>query len=124
LLQSQGLYGSEILASRQQSKEQKLRQLNTDQFKSGGTTAVMDPLAASNYRTSVSQGTMFVEHHLAARGMRDLLNSQELKGKRVSDAPFQLSVPKGVVFEDMERARSREAADRGRRLMASGGRGR
>jgi hypothetical protein len=24
----------------------------------------------------VSQGTMFVEHHIAARGMRDMLNSQ------------------------------------------------
>ncbi len=44
--------------------------------------------------------------------MRDLLNSQEYKSKRVAEAPFHLAVTKDVVFEELERAKSREAASR------------
>jgi hypothetical protein len=47
---------------------------------------------------------------------------QEMKGKRVSDVPFvPVSVP--VVFEDVERARSREAMQRGMRVMGTTGGG-
>ena len=58
------------------------------------------------------QGVEYQEHWKASRGMRDLLNSQEYKSKRVAEAPFHLAVTKDVVFEELERAKSREAASR------------
>ncbi len=47
---------------------------------------------------------------------------QEMKSKRVSDIPF-VPVSGPVLFEEVERARSREAAQRGRRVMGSTGGG-
>ena len=49
-----------------------------DKFKSGGATAVLDPFAGQNYVRSVTADTLFVEHHIAARGNRELENSQVL----------------------------------------------
>ncbi len=50
------------------------------------------------------------------------ISQQEMKGKRVSDIPF-VPVSGPVLFEEVERARSREAAQRGRRVMGSTGGG-
>jgi hypothetical protein len=61
---------------------------------------------------AVSQGVEFVEGWKAGRGIRDLLNSQENKAKRVTAAPFHVAVSKDVVFEDVERARSRTGTQR------------
>ena len=119
-VQSQGVYGSEVVASRQEERTRRLQQLYPGTFKSGGATTVLDPFDGRNYVESVSNNTTFVEAHIAARGMRDMLNSQEMKGKRVSDQPFvAASVP--VVFEEVERARSREAMQRGMRVMGATG---
>jgi hypothetical protein len=49
-----------------------------DKFKSGGATVVLDPFAGQNYVRSVTADTLFVEHHIAARGNRELENSQVL----------------------------------------------
>lgn len=166
--QSQGVYGSEVVASREDTKRNRLKQLEPTAFKSGGATAVLDPIA--NYNPSLTnvrgccdcscaprqavgahtvycfasvdvqacgcrappvaqcvcdlrstwtwclfpcvhnhaQGVEYVEHWKASRGMRDLLNAQEYKSKRVSEAPFHTTVAKDVAFEDVERAKSRE----------------
>ena len=67
----------------------------------------------------MSQGIEYVEHWKAARGMRDLLNSQEMKAKRVAEAPFQTTFPREGSFEDAELRKSREGGARPRGYTAS-----
>ena len=50
--QSQGVYGSEVMASREDAKRTKLHQLEPTAFKSGGATVVLDPIA--NYNPSLT----------------------------------------------------------------------
>jgi hypothetical protein len=51
-VQSQGVYGSEVLASREEAKRSKLQQLEPAAFKSGGTATILDPVV--NYTPGIS----------------------------------------------------------------------
>ena len=51
-LQSQGVFGSEVAVTREDAKRNKLKQLASGAFKSGGTAIVLDPIV--NYTTSMT----------------------------------------------------------------------
>lgn len=94
-----------------------MNQLDERPFTGGGTARVLDPVA--NYTPSLSQGVPYQAQWETSKGMREKLNTEEMKAKRVSERPFYTAAPSNTLFEDMERTRSRERRDRGRRLMGS-----